>query len=337
MWYSGTAMKPVSLADKTLHATSTLFLVQARSDRVREGRQLAAQRVGETERDHALARRGAHPDVIELSPIDGKERVGIDQVRDAIRAAQFSPVQGERKVCLIPSAEALTPEAANALLKTLEEPPREMAFVLLAAHTTDLLPTIVSRSRIVRLPSADQDVHADRLRERGYTDAEARWLVTFADRDGEIERFLEEVVDLPALRLTAQEKAGAMKTGDLVAACIAGESVLRRGALCALMERAASRDVSLLTEGVRTLASQARETLFAFLQDLLSVCFWSARAAEEPRSGTVEADSSTRIGAETLRAACVSIDQAHRALSVYSPAEAILLSLFLSIGGSDGG
>ena len=324
-------MKAVSLGEKTQYATSTLFLVPGRADRISEGRRLAATMVGETERDHALARRGAHPDVIELAPPEGKERVGIDMVRRAIRAAQFAPVQGEQKVCLIPIAEGLTTEAANALLKTLEEPPREMVFVLLAAHTTDLLPTIVSRSRIVRLPASSTSDLVQRLREVGHEDTDAAWLVSTASREGEIDRFLEGPVDLRALRTTARERVATLAAGELAAACIDGESLLRHASLSLVLKRAARRDAALLTDAVRVLAAQRREAIFSFLQDLLAVCFERARAEEGYRHD--DDASAEPIGPQRLRRACVAIEHAHRALSVYSPAEAVLLSLFLSIGG----
>jgi len=320
-------MNPVSLAEETQHASATIFLVAARVDRALEGRRLAATLVGETERDHALARRGAHPDVIELAPPEGKEQVGIEQVRQAIRALQFAPVQGGRRVCLIPRAERMTPEAANALLKTLEEPPREVAFVLLANHTADLLPTILSRSRIVRLPSAERSSDAERLRDRGYSDDEVRYLLTVADREGEIDRFAEERIDLDTLRAAAESQARSLDPSELVVAAVAGESILRRAALDEVLRRAARRDAPLLTEGVRTLATQGREGLFAFLQDLLTLCHETARA--ETRGDAAEP--------RCPGAACIAIDHAHRALTVHGPTEAILLALFLSIGrDSDG-
>jgi len=326
-------MKAVSLGEKTQYATSTLFLVPTRADRISEGRRLAATMVGETERDHALARRGAHPDVIELAPPEGKERVGIDTVRSAIRTAQFAPVQGDRKVCLIPMAEGLTTEAANALLKTLEEPPREMAFVLLAAHTTDLLPTIVSRSRIVRMPpSANSDL-ACRLRKLGYDNADANWLVSIAYREGEIDRFLEGPIDILALRTAARERVSAFAAGELATACIDGESILRHASLSLVLERAAQRDVGLLTDGVRVLATQRREAIFSFLQDLLAACSECARAEEGRRHGKGLPGSAESVGPQRLRCACTAVEHAHRAFSVYTAPEAVLLSLFLSIGG----
>ena len=310
-------MKAPSLGQKTRHASSTLYLVPPRADRLSEGRRLATLVVGETERDHALARRGAHPDVIELLPADGKERVGIAAVREAVRAGQFAPVQGDRKVCLIPLAEALTVEAANALLKTLEEPPREMAFVLLASHTADLLPTIVSRSRIVRLSNEEPADLIARLSKLGYSEEDAQWLIEVADREGEIDRFLEAHTDVAPLRDETSRRARSLSATDLMAACTDGESLVRRAALERLLELALERDPNVLTSGIRTLASQSREVLFAFLHDLLDVSF------ERVRSDDTAA----------ARRACRAIETAYRALSVYTSAEALLLSLFLTIGG----
>jgi hypothetical protein len=322
-------MKATSLGQKTRPATSTLFLVPARADRIAEGRLLAAPRVGETERDHALARRGAHPDVLELCPTAGKERVGIDAVREVVRSCQFAPAQGDRKVCLIPYAEALTVEAANALLKTLEEPPREVAFILLAGHTTDLLPTIVSRSRIVRLRAERPDELVRRLTEKGYEENDARWLISVADREAEIDRFLDERIDLPAIRDASKALAESLSMLELVTACIEGESILRRAALARLLDLAARRSPDLLTDGVRCLASQSREVLFALLGDLLLASFDLVRNVEREAGG----DGTQRVA----RLACRAIEAAYRALSVYSPPEAVLVTLFLSIGGvSDG-
>jgi hypothetical protein len=320
-------MKPTSLGLKTQYATSTLFLVHPRADRLDEGRRLAAPVVGASERDQTLARRGAHPDVLELLPPEGKERVGIDSVREAVRASQFAPVQGERKVCLVPFAEALTVEAANALLKTLEEPPREMAFVLLAGHTADLLPTIVSRSRIVRLTSAGPTEALERLHALGYEEADARWLTSVARRDGEIDRFLERRVDVPQLRRAAEERVASLSPSEVALACVEGESALRRLSLFRFLDLARERDAELLTSGVRLLASQTRETLFSWLQELLEAAFERARDAEEVASPE----------AARRRAACRAVEAAHRVLVTYAPTEAILVSLILSIGGAGDG
>ena len=259
-------------------------------------------------------------------PPEGKERVGIGAVREAVHTGQFAPAQGDRKVCLIPRAEALTVEAANALLKTLEEPPREMAFVLLAEHTADLLPTIVSRSRLVRLESTESQELRRNLLDVGYTEAQAGWLAAVANRDGEAARFTASLLDLDALEAAAREQVEPLPAQELAATSTDGESILRHVALAHLLDRALSRDPEMLTAGVRFLAQQSREVLFTFLHDLLDAAFERVRASES-KPDSMHADAAPD------RLACRAIETAYRALSVYSPPEAVLLSLFLSIGG----
>jgi len=266
--------------------------------------------------------------LIELIPGSGKERVGIDAVKEAIRSAQFAPVQSPRKVCLIPFAEKLTMEAANALLKTLEEPPREMAFLLLASHPAELLPTIVSRSRIVRLPPQDKSAIVDRLRSAGYSDTDAEWLARVADRDGEIEGLTTEPIDLASAREEAREQVKKADAKGLIDAALSDRPILRNAALAAMIERIASRDPELLTAGVRYLASKKREIVFLLLQELLSAAFHLIREGiEEPSDG--------EIPVSLLRRLSVGLDTAHRALTSYTPAEGALLSAFLG-GGADG-
>jgi len=313
-------------------ATSTLFLVPSSVDRVSVGRRLAAPLVGSSDRDHAMTLRGVHPDIIELVPPEDKERISIAQVRGAIRSAQFAPVEGIRKVCVVYDAERLTTEAANALLKTLEEPPREMAFVLLAGHAGALLPTIVSRSRIVRLaPSANAE-QVESLTGLGYSQDEVRWLVSVANRPGELDRFTRSRFDLPELRTSARARASAMTIAELTAAALEGESVLRRAALQTLLERASEKDSDLLTDGVRLLSQQTREAMFVFLHDLVVATFETLRQSELEQDDGHPRTEPERVPPVILRTACLAIDAAHRALTVYAPVEAILLTLFLAVG-----
>jgi len=86
----------------TSHAAATVYLVSKSVDRLSEARHIAASVVSRNEADTSMAVRGTHPDVIELAAPEGKERIGIGQVRDVIRSAQFAPVQSTCKVCLTP-------------------------------------------------------------------------------------------------------------------------------------------------------------------------------------------------------------------------------------------
>lgn len=86
---------------------------------------------------------GAHPDVYEL---DAASRTGVDSVREEIiNSVNFAPVRGNYKVYIIDEVHMLTTQAFNALLKTLEEPPSHVVFVLCTTDPQKLLDTILSR------------------------------------------------------------------------------------------------------------------------------------------------------------------------------------------------
>ena len=91
---------------------------------------------------------GAHPDFIILSP-EGDKDIGVEAIRSLITAAGVYPTVAPYKVILIEAADRLTNPAANALLKTLEEPPRKVRFFLLAESQARVIPTIRSRCGLV--------------------------------------------------------------------------------------------------------------------------------------------------------------------------------------------
>jgi DNA polymerase-3 subunit delta' len=90
---------------------------------------------------------GNFPDV-ELVEPDGQS-IKIEQVRELERRFAYKPIAGKYRVTVVRPAEAMTEEASNAFLKTLEEPPAGNVLVLNGAEPSDLLPTIVSRCQKV--------------------------------------------------------------------------------------------------------------------------------------------------------------------------------------------
>jgi DNA polymerase-3 subunit gamma/tau len=82
---------------------------------------------------------------IDLIEIDAASNRGIDEIRELKENIGFSPVKSKYKVFIIDEAHQLTKEAANALLKTLEEPPSHVVFVLATTEAHKMIPTIVSR------------------------------------------------------------------------------------------------------------------------------------------------------------------------------------------------
>lgn len=92
---------------------------------------------------------GKHADVITLRRGEGRTEISIDQVRDVQRRASLKPVEGNWLVCIVDGAEEMSAEAANCVLKTLEEPAPQALFILLTSREARLLPTV--RSRCQRL------------------------------------------------------------------------------------------------------------------------------------------------------------------------------------------
>ncbi|MBO4541517.1 MAG: DNA polymerase III subunit gamma/tau, partial [Bacilli bacterium] len=85
---------------------------------------------------------GSHPDVVE---IDAASNNGVDQVRDLIEKVRYAPIKGRFKVYIIDEVHMMTQGAFNALLKTLEEPPEQVIFILATTEPFKILPTILSR------------------------------------------------------------------------------------------------------------------------------------------------------------------------------------------------
>lgn len=107
-----------------------------------------------------------HPDLLQVAPEEGKKDIGIDQIRELTEFLSRSGFSGLARVAMIPQAERLTLAAANAVLKTLEEP-ADRTFLLLAAVSPGrLLPTIRSRCQILSLPGPDPASAAEWLRQQ---------------------------------------------------------------------------------------------------------------------------------------------------------------------------
>lgn len=91
---------------------------------------------------------GIHPDFFMLSP-DGDKEIGVDAIRALIPSATTCPTTAPFKILMIDGADRLTSAAANAILKTLEEPPHITRFFLLAESQARVIPTIRSRCGLV--------------------------------------------------------------------------------------------------------------------------------------------------------------------------------------------
>lgn len=129
-----------------------------------------------------LAISGEHPDVImiekgkPLSPETAKGRttIPVDDIREMIRICSQYPFEGGNRTVIISDAENMTVQAQNCLLKILEEPPQNTYFLLTSAHPDQLLTTVRSRCRPVKLIPWDTSYIVRILTEAGADDKKAR-------------------------------------------------------------------------------------------------------------------------------------------------------------------
>jgi DNA polymerase III subunit delta' len=165
--------------------------------------------------------RGTHPDVLALSeervmakqgrwePKGGRtpsKDIVVDQIRDLVdHRLALRRFEGRRRFVVIDPAEAMNPQAQNALLKSLEEPPPDTTFVLVAASPDALLPTIRSRCARVAFAPLQDALVAHRLEEEGHEPEAAR--VAAALAGGSLGRAL--ALDPEALRAREEAVAAA--------------------------------------------------------------------------------------------------------------------------------
>ncbi len=110
-------------------------------------------------------KRGFHPDVRLIEP-EGAATYLVQQVRAIVRDVSLTPVEGSRKIYILDSSDFLNEASANALLKTLEEPPDDAVFVLLSGSYEAVPQTVVSRCQVVRFSRMPSDVAVGVLVEK---------------------------------------------------------------------------------------------------------------------------------------------------------------------------
>jgi len=159
---------------------------------------------------------GTFPDFERLEP-EGQS-IKIEQIRNLERRLGFMPLSGRYRVSIVRQAEAMTDEAANAFLKTLEEPPAGNILVLTVIEPLDLLPTIVSRcQKVPFVPIPAHRIEKWLMEERGVEEARASLVARLSDGslgkaldmcDGDyLERRREYLLGVIALRGGATDEA----------------------------------------------------------------------------------------------------------------------------------
>lgn len=198
---------------------------------------LIARSADEREHVYDQVRAGTHPDAAVLAT----ERViiTIEEVRGLIPTAYYAPSIGRYRVLVVEDADRMNEYASNVLLKALEEPPERTIWVLCAPSEADLLPTIRSRARLLRLSTPSVDDVASLLR----------------DRDG-----LDPVLAERAARLTQQHigmarrlatDAGALERREqTIAAALSVDTLGEAMRVAGDLVKVAQADADALTEQV---------------------------------------------------------------------------------------
>jgi DNA polymerase-3 subunit delta' len=136
--------------------------------------------------------RGIHPDVVILEP-EGYT-YPIEAIREAVAQAALSPMEGARRVIVVEEADRIVERSQNALLKALEEPNPSVTWVLVTSVLQPILPTILSRCRIVEFAPVPEAELAAVVRTRGAFDAEEAAVLVRAAR-GDLARAISLVED----------------------------------------------------------------------------------------------------------------------------------------------
>jgi DNA polymerase-3 subunit delta' len=165
------AQMRAAVADQDTLAQSWLITGPAGSGRSLVARAFAADLLGIGADEEAVDRQvrsGAHPDLTVL--VTERVLITIDEVRNLVEASYRSPVNAPWRIIIIEDADRMVERTSNVLLKALEEPPPRTIWVLCAPSEADVIPTIRSRVRAVRLGVPPIEAIAGMLVERDGVD-----------------------------------------------------------------------------------------------------------------------------------------------------------------------
>lgn len=165
-----------------------------------------------------------HADIHTIAPLPDKRDISIEQLREMQRTLSLRPYEAPRKACIIEPAERMSVNAANSLLKTLEEPPGDALIILLTENAGMLLPTIRSRCQLIRFAPLSPE-HVMALLQRNGMAAEAAGLLA-PMAGGSMQRAIElDNESLAAKREAVINRLGQMKINRIASVFDAAEAL----------------------------------------------------------------------------------------------------------------
>jgi DNA polymerase III subunit delta' len=184
--------------------------------------ELLSREASDPENARVRVQHGSHPDLTWVTPSGAHEMLRRDVDEAVVAAAAHTPFESRWRVFVLERADTMNDEAANALLKTLEEPPSYVVLLLLTDRVSQVLPTIASRCQPVRFDALGPEAVAGRLQSRGIEPAAALACARLSLGDGEkalalglaegpaLRAHAEAVARAPIARTTATQPWGAL-------------------------------------------------------------------------------------------------------------------------------
>lgn len=149
---------------------------------------------------------GNFPDVLLVEP-EGKQTLGIDQVRPLKEELAKSPVESNRRFFFINEAQKMTLSAANGLLNLLEEPIAPVVTILITNNSDQILPTVRSRTQIINFDNGEQPSGKTAvLLDNGFSKDEIEELGNLDKLDQSIKYFYQEMLEHNSLALISAHK-----------------------------------------------------------------------------------------------------------------------------------
>ncbi|MGI6686874.1 MAG: hypothetical protein ACOX6Y_00685 [Christensenellales bacterium] len=152
-----------------------------------------------------------HPNLLVVRAKPGEKSIKIDQVRDMLAQLKSYPLEKGRRTVILEDFDLFTVPAQNALLKAIEEPDAATVYVLTTTNEKAVLPTILSRCLLQRLPAWPDAMVVDFLHNNGLFDQEVRKLVPLASGSPGTALLLEHDEDFWALKAKADQAITALK------------------------------------------------------------------------------------------------------------------------------
>ncbi len=249
---------------------------------------------------------GTHPDLFWVSKA-GK-RVSIEQIRELQHQALYAPLEAPQKIYVIESLEDLSLEAANSLLKILESPPAFLIFILLA-RSQNVLPTLLSRCQVIKLPKPSRAAIATELRARGWTPPAIEYLLSVTKGDS-LPNELDPSQDILAERDQLRQKLSCASDNDLWSFVASEDIFTRREANLEVLRRLRRWNAAQVLSAAGALGGCPPAALQSFIEEATYWC--GDLLAGESRAAYYNGDCAAELSA--LKADSLSLAEALRAL-----------------------